>query len=89
MRPCSPAPISLATGMAKPLHMPMPKPMMRKLMEPVAPTAARALAPRSRPTMRVSTMLYICWNSSPSNVGIVKPRMSFMGSPFVRSLVMK
>ena len=49
-----------ATGMAKPLHMPVQKPMMRKLMEPVAPTAARAFAPSSRPTIMVSTILYIC-----------------------------
>ena len=33
--------------MAKPLQMPMQKPMTRKLMEPVEPTAASAADPSS------------------------------------------
>ena len=34
----------------------MQKPTIKKLMEPVEPTAARALVPKNRPTMTVSTM---------------------------------
>ena len=51
------APNFCATGMAKPLHTPMQKPMIKKLMEPVEPTAARAFTPRYFPTMMVSTIL--------------------------------
>ncbi len=43
--------------MAKPLQMPMQKPMTRKLMEPVEPTAASAADPSSLPTIMVSTRL--------------------------------
>ena len=53
----SPAPIRWATGMAKPLHTPVQKPMTKKLMEPVEPTAARAWAPSSLPTIMVSIKL--------------------------------
>lgn len=45
-----------ATGMEKPEQTPMQKPTIKKLMEPVEPTAARALVPKNRPTMTVSTM---------------------------------
>ena len=75
--------------MAKPLHTPMQKPMTKKLMEPVEPTAARAVAPSSLPTIMVSIILYSCWNSMPSRVGSAKPRMSRMGLPVVRSLVIR
>ncbi len=78
-----------ATGIAKPLHTPMQKPMTKKLMEPVEPTAARAVAPSSLPTIMVSIMLYSCWNSMPSRVGRANPRMSRMGLPVVRSLVIR
>ena len=44
-------------GMANPLQTPMQKPMTRKLMEPVEPTAARSSTPRNRPTIMVSTRL--------------------------------
>ena len=40
------APNSCAIGMAKPLHTPIQKPMIKKLTEPVAPTAANASTPR-------------------------------------------
>ena len=86
---CSPEPIRWATGMAKPLHMPVQKPITKKLTEPVEPTAARAWEPSSLPTIMVSTTLYICWNSRPSRVERVKPRISRMGLPLVRSLVIK
>ena len=53
----SPAPKSCATGMLKPEHAPSTKPMIRKLTEPVEPTAAKAFTPRYRPTMMLSAML--------------------------------
>ena len=45
-----------AMGMAKPLHTPSQKPMIKKLMEPVEPTAASGPVPRNCPTMIVSTI---------------------------------
>ena len=39
----SPAPNRCATGTTKPLHTPLQKPMIKKLIEPVAPTPASAL----------------------------------------------
>ena len=46
-----------ATGMAKPLQIPIQKPMIIKFMDPVEPTAARAFTPKYRPTIMVSIML--------------------------------
>ncbi len=43
--------------MANPLHTPMQNPMTKKLMELVDPTAARAWAPSSFPTIIVSIKL--------------------------------
>ena len=65
----------------------MQKPMTKKLMEPVEPTAASAAEPKSLPTIMASTMLYSCWNSIPNSVGRAKPSISRMGLPVVRSLV--
>ena len=45
------------TGIPKPLHMPITKPMTRKFTEPVLPTAARASPPRNLPTIAVSATL--------------------------------
>ena len=58
LRPASSlAPKACETGIAKPLQTPMQNPIMRKFMQPVAPTPARALKPRNRPTIMVSTRL--------------------------------
>ena len=51
----SPAPKRWAIGMAKPLQIPMQKPRIIKLMEPVEPTAANAFTPMHFPTIIVST----------------------------------
>ena len=53
----SPAPNSCATGMAKPMHAPCTKPKIKKLIEPVLPTAANAFTPMYWPTMMLSAML--------------------------------
>ena len=54
------APKAWAMGMENPEQMPMLKPRIRKLMEPVEPTAARDAEPRYLPTIAVSTKLYSC-----------------------------
>ena len=51
------APKLCAIGIAKPLQMPMQKPIIRKFMEPVLPTAANDFTPRNFPTIMVSTRL--------------------------------
>ncbi len=48
------APKACAVWIAKPLVRPQVKPMMRKTIEPVAPTAARASTPRVQPTTMAS-----------------------------------
>ena len=55
----SSAPNRWATGMAKPVHTPMQKPLIRKLTEPVEPTAARDWLPLYCPTTMISTALNI------------------------------
>ena len=42
------------TGMVNPAQTPIQKPITKKLMEPVEPTAARASTPKYLPTIRVS-----------------------------------
>ena len=51
------APNAFATGMANPLHTPIQKPIIMKLMDPVPPTAASAFAPKNCPTIMVSIIL--------------------------------
>lgn len=80
----SPSPNFCATGMTKPLQMPMQKPSTRKLTELVEPTPASASMPRKRPTTSVSTILYSCWNSRPPSSGSRKPMTSRVGEPVVR-----
>ena len=50
------------------------------------PTAASEFVPSSRPTIIVSTMLYICWNRLPSRSGTEYKTMSESGLPTVMSL---
>lgn len=52
-----PAPNCCATGIAKPLHIPIQKPIIIKLIELVAPTPASADTPSVLPTIIVSTRL--------------------------------
>ena len=52
-----------------PLHRPTNRPTNRLTKELVAPTAASALVPTKLPTIRVSAVLYICWNSVPNQMG--------------------
>ena len=56
------APNDCATGMAKPAHAPLQKPMMRNMTDVDAPTPARAFTPTKRPTTAASMMRYICWS---------------------------
>ena len=42
--------------MENPEQIPRQNPRIKKLMEPVEPTAARGPVPKKRPTMMVSTM---------------------------------
>ena len=51
------APKRCAIGSEKPAHTPWQKPMMRKQMLPVEPTAAKAETLRKRPTIIVSIRL--------------------------------
>ena len=51
------APKHWATGITNPLQTPIQKPIIMKLIEPVAPTPARASTPRVLPTIIVSTRL--------------------------------
>ena len=50
---------------------------------PVAPTAASAFVPTKLPTIRVSAVLYNCWNSVPNQMGR-KNRSSCLGMLPVR-----
>ena len=54
------APNAWATGMAKPLHAPLQKPIIKNMIEADAPTAASAPTLTKRPTMAASIMRYIC-----------------------------
>ena len=77
------APNLWATGIAKPEHIPIQNPFIKKLIEPVEPTAAKAWSFKICPTIIVSTRLYICWNNKPASIGIEKPRISLSGLPSV------
>ena len=52
--------------------MPMIKPSIKNIIEPVQPTAARALTPRNLPTIKVSTKENNCWKMFPASNGRVK-----------------
>lgn len=82
------APNRWAQMMEKPVAMPMTKPRIRKRMLPVAPTPASAPTPSVRPTMIVSTILYICWKAFPQSSGREKKKMRRAGLPWVSSLAM-
>ena len=53
----SPAPNRCATGIAKPVQIPVQNPLIMKLIEEVAPTDASAPTPIHLPTTMASTML--------------------------------
>ena len=53
----SPAPKYFASGIPKPQHIPVQKPSTRNCTLDDAPTAARAFAPSTLPTMAESIML--------------------------------
>ena len=55
--PSCPAPKLCATGIANPAQLPMHRPRVRNWTLVVAPTAARASAPRIWPTIMPSAML--------------------------------
>ena len=61
----------------------MKKPFIRFSSAEVAPTAASAWVPTNRPTMMVSTVLYICWKKLPSRMGKKKNSSCFQITPSV------
>lgn len=61
----------------------MKKPLIRLMRAEVEPTAARAGVPTKRPTMMVSTVLYICWKKVPSRMGKKKSSSCFQITPSV------
>ena len=64
---------------------PWPSIMIREVVEPVAPMAARASTLAKRPTTRVSVMLYISWKIPPMSMGMANSTSSRAGSPWVMS----
>ena len=62
---------------------PTNRPTSRLTKGPVAPTAASAFVPTKLPTIRVSAVLYSCWNSVPNQMGR-KNRSSCLGMLPVR-----
>ena len=83
------APKLLAMGIPKPMQMPMQKPSTRNCTLLVAPTAASAPVPSTRPTMAASTRLYICCKRLPSKSGTANCRISLRGLPSVMLFVTK
>ena len=62
----------------------MINPVIRKVREPEAPTAAIALIPTHCPTTMVSIMLYNCWKRLLIKSGMEKEIISLNGSPSVK-----
>ena len=62
---------------------PTKKPLIIFTRGPVVPTAARAWVLTNRPTMTVSTVLYICWKKVPSRIGKKNKRICFQMTPSV------
>jgi len=62
---------------------PVKKPLKIFTSGPVVPTAARAWVLTKRPTMMVSTVLYICWKKVPNRMGKKKARICFQMTPSV------
>ena len=83
------APKLLAMGIPKPMQMPMQKPSTRNCTLLVAPTAASAPVPSTRPTMAASTRLYICCKRLPNKSGTANCRISLRGLPSVILFVTK
>ena len=81
------APKYWAVTMLQPPLMPLKMEKNRNEMDPVAPTAARALAPRSRPTIMESARLYACWNRLPIRSGSAKTESKTSGLPSVMFIV--
>ena len=83
------APKACAVGIANPVVMPHEKPIRRKKMPPVLPTAANASTPRFRPTTTASITWYICWTTFPTSRGMAKMRITRHGLPAVRDFDMQ
>ena len=81
----SPAPKRCAVSTVNPVVSPWVNPRIRKLTDPVAPTAANASTPTNRPTIMVSTILYNCWKILPIIIGMINFVISLEGLPFVIS----
>ena len=81
----SPAPKRCAVSTVNPVVSPWVNPRIRKLTDPVAPTAANASTPTNRPTIMVSTILYNCWKILPMIIGMINFVISLEGLPFVIS----
>ena len=84
---CSRAPKYRAVMIPQPPLIPLKIEKNKKEIEPVAPTAARAFAPSSWPTIIESAMLYACWNILPIRRGSANLARSSSGAPSVMSMV--
>ena len=80
------APKRWAVITANPAVKPVTKPITRKFIGPVVPTAAKALVPSNRPTMIVSAILYNCCTMFPISNGIEYKKINLNGLPVVISL---
>jgi len=83
------APNAWAIGIANPLVRPQANPSSRNSRLPVAPTAARDVTPRCRPTTIASANWYSCCTTLPRRRGIEKARMTRHGRPVVREVAMR
>ena len=81
------APKYCAAWMEKPWARPMGMESTAQSSHPDADTAARAVTPRSWPTMSESTRLYNCWIRLPARIGMAKASIRTTGFPVVISLV--
>ena len=84
---CSRAPKYRAVTIPQPPLIPLKMEKNKKEIEPVAPTAARAFAPSSWPTIIESAMLYACWKILPISRGSANFARSSSGAPSVMSIV--
>ena len=88
MRLWSPAPKYFATGMPKPVQLPIQKPRTRNWTLVLAPTLASACAPSNCPTIAASMMLYVCCRRLPTKRGSANCSMDFRGLPLIMEVAM-
>ncbi len=69
----------------EPIAMPTTKDISANINGKLAPTAARASLPKTRPITMLSTTLYNCWNTFPMSMGSANLKISFPSFPSVKS----